>query len=94
MPRYRRLNIKGGIFFFTVRLMPACRRHRRCSGDPTRCRQIFWPVVPEELKAWWQAILDVRRDGRSLGQARRLADEALVRQKRIMALRARAGDES
>ena len=26
--------------------------------DPSICHAIFWPVVPEEAKAWWRAILE------------------------------------
>jgi hypothetical protein len=53
-----------------------CRRNRRCSGDPAMCHAIFWPVVPEEAKAWWQAILDSRRTNRSFRQAGRAAETA------------------
>jgi len=55
---------------------PACRRHRRCSGDVEMCHAIFWPVVPEEFKVWWGAICEARRDQSSLRQARRSADAA------------------
>ena len=34
--------------------------------DPVYCHTIFWPVVPEEAKAWWRAILQSRRNGRTL----------------------------
>jgi hypothetical protein len=54
----------------------ACRRHRRCTGDPVTCHTIFWPVVPEEAKAWWRAILQSRRAGRTLSQALRAAEAA------------------
>ena len=40
------------------------------------CHAIFWPVVPEEIKTWWRAILDAKRDGRTARQAGRLADAA------------------
>ena len=54
-----------------------CRRNRRCSGsDPAYCHTIFWPVVPEEKKAWWRAILQSRRTGRTLTQALRVAEAA------------------
>jgi hypothetical protein len=53
-----------------------CRRNRRCSGDPAYCHAIFWPVVPEEAKAWWRAILQSRRTGRTLRQALRVAEAA------------------
>jgi hypothetical protein len=69
----------------------ACRRHRRCSGDdPMYCRRIFWPVVPEEAKAWWRAILESRRSGRTLRQALRIAEavhaDALIRTKALAKL--------
>jgi hypothetical protein len=63
-----------------------CRRHRRCSGDPAMCHAIFWPVVPEEAKVWWQALLDSRRTNRSFRQASRAAEAA----RRDFQLRARA----
>jgi hypothetical protein len=53
-----------------------CRRNRRCTGDPVTCHTIFWPVVPEEAKAWWRAILQSRRGGRTLRQALRVAEAA------------------
>jgi len=53
-----------------------CRRNRRCTGDPVYCHTIFWPVVPEEAKAWWRAILQSRRTGRTLTQALRVAEAA------------------
>ena len=54
-----------------------CRRNRRCSGrDPAYCHAIFWPVVPEEAKAWWRAIVESRRTGRTLRQALRAAEAA------------------
>jgi hypothetical protein len=54
----------------------ACRRHRRCSGDPVYCYTIFWPGVPEETKAWWRAIVESRRTCRTLRQALRAAEAA------------------
>ena len=65
-----------------------CRRNRRCSGDPARCHAIFWPVVPEEAKAWWRALADSRRDGLSARQAARVAGDAVMRHRRAAALRA------
>jgi hypothetical protein len=53
-----------------------CRRKRRCTGDPVYCHTIFWPVVPEEAKAWWRAIVKSRRTGRTLSQALRAAEAA------------------
>ncbi len=50
--------------------------NRRCTGDPVTCHTIFWPVVPEEAKAWWRAILQSRRTGRTLSQALRAAEAA------------------
>lgn len=56
-----------------------CRRNRRCSGDPARCRAIFWPVVPDQVKAWWRALADAKREGLSVGQAGRKAGAAVKR---------------
>jgi hypothetical protein len=53
-----------------------CRRHRRCAHDPDYCGPIFWPVVPEEIKAWWRALHQAKAAGRSLKQALRDAAAA------------------
>jgi hypothetical protein len=53
-----------------------CRRARMCLGDGQRCHAMFWPVVPEEAKAFWRAALDALRDNRTVRQAERLADTA------------------
>ncbi len=82
--------VNTSLRFWSACLTRRCKRARRCTGDPAICRKIFWPVVREDAKAWWQAIFDARRDGRSLRQAQRLAADAATRQRRIMALRARA----
>jgi len=67
-----------------------CRRARSCVGDSARCHEIFWPVVPEELKLWWREIFAAKRAGRSVTQARRKADAAMAEWKRVEAARAYA----
>lgn len=62
-----------------------CRRHRRCAHDPDYCGPIFWPVVPQDVKAWWGAIRDAKAAGRTLAQARRAADEAAAFERRRQA---------
>jgi hypothetical protein len=117
MPHYRRLNIEGGTFFFTVTLADRasdllvrhidrlrgvyrsvqwriqnwfacptrrCRRARSCVGDPVRRHAIFWPVVPEEVKVWWRAILESHSAGAQRGRPnaprmKRRASGALLR---------------
>ena len=59
-----------------------CRRARSCVGDAARCHAIFWPVVPAEAKAWWRAIFDSKKIGRTVTQAKRAADSALKMQRR------------
>ena len=59
-----------------------CRRARACVGDAARCHAIFWPVVPEDIKAWWRAIFDSKKIGRTVTQAKRAADSALRMQRR------------
>lgn len=59
-----------------------CRRARACVGDAARCHAIFWPVVPQDIKAWWRAIFDSKKIGRTVTQARRGADLALAAQRR------------
>lgn len=67
----------------------ACRRHRRCSGDPARCHAIFWPVVPEPMKVWWAELQKARHAGHSARRAFDAAQQALAAaQRRAKALRA------
>ena len=55
-----------------------CRRARRCCGDVESCHALFWPVVPEEIKVWWRAICEARRDRSSQRQALRAASAAVA----------------
>jgi hypothetical protein len=72
-----------------------CRRWRRCAGDLDRCHAVFWPVVPEEIKEWWRAVGQARRDGCSARQAALLGDAAARRCRLISALQApRANDDA
>jgi hypothetical protein len=69
-----------------------CRRARRCLGDAERCRALFWPVVPDEIKAWWGALKEARRRRRSLRQsARAAAAAAAAAALRVRSLRALQG---
>jgi hypothetical protein len=53
------------------------------------CHAIFWPVLPEELKVWWNAVVEAHRDGSSLRQARRWAESAVANWRRRQAQRPR-----
>jgi nitrous oxide reductase len=68
--------INNALGFWTACPTRRCRRERSCSGDSRRCHAIFWPVVPEEMKVRWRAVLDAKRDGRTARQAGRLAEKA------------------
>jgi len=63
-----------------------CRRARSCVGDTMRCHKIFWPVVPQELKVWWRAVLDAKRTNRTARQAGRLAETAAAEWRKREAL--------
>lgn len=56
-----------------------CRRYRRCAGDPLRCRAIFWPVLPADVRAYIGALVNARNAGRSQKQAQRIAEVAALR---------------
>jgi hypothetical protein len=74
--------------FWTACPTAPCRRHRRCAGDPDRCRTIFWPEVSDETKTWWGAFKQAQRDGQSLAATTRAADDAVVRWRQWKAQRA------
>jgi hypothetical protein len=66
-----------------------CRRWKICAGDPDRCRALFWPVVPQDVKAWWRAAIAARGKGCTTRKAERLADAAAARCRSIAALQGR-----
>ena len=66
---------------------PRCRRYRRCAGDADRCRAIFWPEVPDDVKTWWGAFKQAHRDGHSAEQAAGLAGAAVERWREWVAQR-------
>jgi hypothetical protein len=74
--------LNNALAFWSACPNKRCRRARSCVGDAARCHEIFWPVVPLEVKAWWRAIFDAKKTGRSVTQARRAADQALMVQRR------------
>jgi hypothetical protein len=65
--------LNDGLRFWTACASPRCRRHRRCCGTADACLALFWPAVPDDLKAWCRAMGEAKRDGCSLGQALRHA---------------------
>jgi hypothetical protein len=71
-----RWTINNAMKFWSACPVARCRRARTCVGDNKVCHEIFWPVVPEEMKVWWRAVLDAKRKGRTATQAGRAADAA------------------
>ncbi len=73
----------------------ACRRHRRCTGDPHACFERMWPQVPEDIKEFFRGCILAARETRSpeairrAGIARRA--EYLRLTEEVAALRAAAG---
>jgi hypothetical protein len=79
--------------FWSACPLRRCRRARSCMGDPNICHATFWPVVPGHFKAWLRALNEAKGQGRSVGQAGRLADAAAAefrkRQALVAALKAK-----
>ena len=74
-------------FWFACHHAP-CRRHHKCLGDVDVCREIFWPVVPEEIKVWLRALADCRNEGLPVRKAHAIATEAIARFRRAQRFRA------
>ena len=62
-----------------------CRRHHRCAHDPNYCGPMFWPHIPEPLKAAWRALHDAKAAGRTCARAFREADAAQAFERRRQA---------
>jgi len=67
------------LLFWVACSLPACKRTRKCAGDPHVCFARWWPHVPKELKVRIQAAIKARVDGLSVQEAE-AAGEAAVAQ--------------
>ena len=57
----------------------ACRRAKRCAGDPKPCHDRFWPHVPERMKFEFRATLKAINDGLPLEAVTRRVEEEMAR---------------
>ena len=57
----------------------ACRRNKRCAGDPKACSDRFMPLVPQRMKFELQATLKAINDKLPLDSVRRKAKEEMAR---------------
>ena len=57
----------------------ACKRTSRCAGDPRRCHERWWPVVPEGMKVEFRTFISASAKGLSDEQA--LHEVASVRER-------------
>jgi hypothetical protein len=48
----------------------ACRRTRKCKGDPRICLSRYRLLVPEDARAWMRIALDGQREGRDFDELR------------------------
>jgi hypothetical protein len=83
--RESRRTVNTAMKFWAACPQPKCRRHRRCAHDPGFCGPMFWPVVPEPLKAAWRALHDAKAAGRTCTRAFREADAAQAFEQRKQA---------
>jgi hypothetical protein len=72
--------------FWTACPTRRCRRYRRCAGDPSRCRAIFWPVLPADVRHYIGALIKARNAGRSKRAAEQIAEVAAARARQLVAL--------
>ena len=64
---------------------PACRRARRCAGDPTPCFAEFWMTCPESTRIWAIPGICALEEGRRVREATHAADMSLLAYVRVSA---------
>src|SRR3954452_20437735 len=65
--------------FWAVCETRACRRAKRCAGDPKSCHDRIWPQMPERMKFDFRVTLKAINEGLSLDEVRRKVKEELAR---------------
>jgi len=65
--------------FWAVCTAPACKRTKRCAGDPTACHDRLWPHVPERMKFEFHTTLKAINDGLPLEAVMQKVEEELAR---------------
>src|SRR3954447_13507928 len=65
--------------FWVVCDTRACRRAKRCAGDPKSCHDRIWPHMPERMKFEFRVTLKAITEGLSLDEVRRKVKEELAR---------------
>jgi hypothetical protein len=74
---------------------PACRRARKCRGEPRDCLARYAPLVPEEAREGIKAMIEGRRDNLSFDEVRDMADgevDAAIEWMALVAQSAAAGE--
>src|SRR5436305_8295310 len=65
--------------FWVVCETRACRRAKRCAGDPKSCHDRIWPHMPDRMKFEFRVTLKAINEGLSLDEVRRKVKEELAR---------------
>jgi hypothetical protein len=65
--------------FWVICQTKACKRGKRCAGDPKSCRDRMWPHVPERIKFEFRATLKAIDDRLPLEAVMQRVREELAR---------------
>jgi len=65
--------------FWVICPTRACKRTKRCAGDPRSCHDRIWPHMPERIKFQFHATLTAVNDGLSAQEVTRKVKEELAR---------------
>ena len=87
-PQGHRAHLNTFLDFWRVCGAAPCRRAHACRGDADACFGRHWPMVSEEFKVWFRAMVNARSAGRTPQEVDRIAMAEVARWRELMAQRA------